>query len=123
MICPMTLNNYNILERANIQVLQVRNLQCELDNRTILQDVEQRLRQGVQHLIVDLSLLTVFNSSALNFLFLAKKRADKLGGNLVITNPTRQFTTVLNVTKLTTFFHQVPTLEDAMMHSHTQAAA
>ena len=115
----MTLNNYNILERANIQVLQVRNLQCEIDNRTILQDVELRLRQGVQYFIIDLSRLTVFNSSALNFLLLAKKRADKLGGNLVITNPTRQFTTVLKVTKLTTFFHQVPTLEDAMMHSHT----
>jgi len=119
----MTLSNYHILERANYQVLQVNNLQCEIDNRTILQDIELRLSNGARNLVVDFSRLTVFNSSALNFLFLAKKRVDKFDGQLVVTNPTKQFTTVLEVTKLTNYFDQLPSLEDAFMHSYTQAAA
>ncbi|MBK8723098.1 MAG: hypothetical protein IPL95_12765 [Saprospiraceae bacterium] len=56
-------------------------------------------------------------------MFLAKKRVDKFDGQLVVTNPTKQFTTVLEVTKLTNYFDQLPSLEDAFMHSYTQAAA
>ena len=58
---------YTISEPDAIQVVEVRNLLSELDNKEILQDIQTRIENGFHKYIVDLSDLKFMNSTRAQF--------------------------------------------------------
>jgi len=105
---------YSISEHNAIQVVEVKDLLNELDNRTILTDVQSRIEKGYNQFIVDLSKLDFMNSVGLNFLISVLTKSRKSGGDLALVNANDQVMKLLEVTKLKTLFNLSPSVEDAV---------
>ncbi len=105
---------YSILERDAVQVLEVQNLFNELDNKEILVDVQNRIEKGFNKFIVDLSKLDFMNSVGLNFLISMMTKSQKSGGEIALANANDQVLSLLEITKLKTFFKLQPSVEDAL---------
>ncbi len=112
---------FNISEHNTIQVLEVKNLLNELDNKKILSEVESRMNDGYNKFILDLSQLDFMNSIGLNFMISMRSKSQKNGGDLAIANAPGQVENLLKVTKLSDFFTLVPSVEDAISQINQDA--
>lgn len=104
---------YAIHEHEAIQVVQVHNLLNELENKAIIQEVEQLVQKGKNAFIVDLSELNFMNSIGLNFLIKMMSTSKETNGFLAIANPNEQVLNLLEITKLKSLFNLTPSVEEA----------
>lgn len=100
--------------KDNIQVLEVKSLLNEYDNKSIMKEVESRISSGWNKFVLDLSNMDFMNSVGLNFLIFMLKRSKTSGGDFAVANASEQIVKLLEVTKLTTLFHLEPSVDDAM---------
>jgi len=107
---------YAIHEHEAIQVVQVNNLLNELENKVILKDVKQRMADGFNEFIVDLSELNFMNSVGLNFLITMMTSSKEKGGNLAVANANEQVIGLLEITKLKKMFTLTQSVEEAFLH-------
>jgi len=105
---------YTISDYNSVQVLAVRGLSNELDQRSILQDVQRRLEQGSKSFVIDLSAEEIMNSVGLNFLLQMYNKSKKSGGQLALVNASDQVVQLLRVTKLNDIFPQANSVEEAV---------
>lgn len=106
--------NYSISQQDAVQIVSVQDLLSEFDNKQILSDIELRLDQGLDKLVVDLSRLDFMNSVGLNFLIALMSRSRKTGISLAVANPSKQVLQLLEMTKLKSFFTLKASVEDAL---------
>lgn len=105
---------YAIHEHETIQVVQVNSLFNELDNQAILEEVKNRIHQGCNDLVVDLSELDFMNSVGLNFLISMMNTSKSAGSSLAVANANEQVIMLLEVTKLKKMFTLTQTVEEAL---------
>lgn len=105
---------YSISEHNAIQVVEVKDLLNEFDNKTILSDVQSRIENGYNRFVVDLTKLDFMNSVGLNFLISVLTKSRKSGGDLALVNANDQVVKLLEITKLKTLFNLSNSVEDAV---------
>lgn len=98
----------------HIQVLQVTSLLNEYDNKSIMKEVDNRIGEGWNKFVLDLSLMNVMNSVGLNFLIFMMKKSQKSGGNFAIANASQNIIKLLEVTKLKSLFQLSTSVDEAM---------
>ncbi len=112
--------NYAIHEHEAIQVVQVNDLLNELENKIILKEVKERMENGSNEFIVDLSELDFMNSVGLNFLISIMTSSKEKGGSLAVANANEQVISLLEVTKLKNMFTLTQTVEEALQNLETK---
>lgn len=98
----------------NVQVVAVRDLLNELDNKVIINEVESCIKNGYRQFVIDLSQLNFMNSVGLNFLLSMMNKSKRSGGTLAVANASEQVVNLLKMTKLDGFFVIQPTIEAAL---------
>ncbi len=98
---------------GHIQILQVNSLLNEYDNKSIMQEVEERISNGWNKFVLDLSLMDFMNSVGLNFLIFMLKKSRNSGGQLAVANASEQVVSLLEVTKLKSMFDLESSVDDA----------
>lgn len=98
----------------DIQVVAVRDLLNEIDNKVIINEVESCIKNGYRQFVVDLSQLNFMNSVGLNFLLSMMNKSKRSGGALAVANASEQVVNLLKMTKLDGFFVIQPTVEAAL---------
>ena len=101
---------YTISEKNTIQVVEVESLFNEIENRVILDEVENRIGKGLNKFIIDLSKLDFMNSVGLNFMISIMTKSRNSGGNMAVANAPEQVLNLLEVTKLRPFFILKPSV-------------
>lgn len=96
-----------------IQVLQVKSLLNEYDNKSIMQEVEDRISSGWNKFVLDLSSMDFMNSVGLNFLIFMLKKSRNSGGQFAVANASEQIVNLLEVTKLKPMFDLESSVDDA----------
>jgi anti-sigma B factor antagonist len=79
----------------------------ELDTSNVAQLYEELaglIREGVRHIAIDLAELQFVDSTGLSALVAAHKRAEALGGELILPSPNRDIRRLFEVTGIDTFF-------------------
>lgn len=105
---------YTISTHDSIQVLEVKSLFNEFDNRIILQEVNQYMEKGFDKLVIDLSHLDFMNSVGLNFLLSLMSKSRNNGSELTLASASDQVIGLLEMTKLRNFFRIRGSVEEAM---------
>ena len=105
---------YTIREQDTIQVLAVKDLLDETNNRQLLQLLQQKMLGGFNKFIVDLSSLDFMNSVGLNFLISVHTKSQQSGGKMAVVNANAQVTKLFEVTKLSPLFQFSPSVEAAL---------
>jgi len=100
--------------KGQIQVLQVKSLLNEYDNKSIMQEVEKHISGGWNNFILDLSTMDIMNSVGLNFLIFMLKKSKSSGGSFTVANASESILKLLEVTKLKSFFHLEASVDEAM---------
>jgi anti-anti-sigma factor len=100
--------------KENIQLLKVQGLFNEIENQQILQEVREGTKDGANSLIFDLSTLQFMNSVGLNLLIQLRTIAQSAGGYLSLVNPPDQVISLLEITKLKSFFRFNKTMDEAI---------
>jgi len=100
--------------KDKIQVLEVKSLLNEYDNKSIMKEVESRISSGWNKFVLDLSNMDFMNSVGLNFLIFMLKKSKNSGGGFAVANASEQIVKLLEVTKLTTLFHLESSVDEAM---------
>lgn len=105
----------------NTQILEVKSLLNEYDNKAIMRAVEERIDSGNNKFVLDLSKMDFMNSVGLNFLISFTKKLKTSGGGLALANASNQIVKLLEVTKLTSFFHLESSVDDALKRLEHQS--
>jgi len=100
--------------KDHTQILQVNSLLNEYDNKSIMQEVDQRIEKGGKNFILDLSKMDIMNSVGLNFLISMMKKSTGTGGRFAIANASENIIKLLEVTKLKSIFQLESSVDDAM---------
>ena len=96
------------------QILEIQSLLNEYDNKAIMHSAEELINKGINKFVLDLSNMDFMNSVGLNFLISFTKKLKNSGGGLALANASQQIVKLLEVTKLKTFFHLEPSVDDAL---------
>lgn len=89
------------------------NLIGETDGLSITESVSDQLAEGKRNFIIDLSQLQHINSSGLGVLITLLTKARKVGGELILAQPSSYIKNLLLITKLDTIFQIYPNIEEA----------
>ena len=112
--------NYSITKAENVQILEVRNLLNEYDNKEILQAVQTKIDEGFSNFVVDLKQIQFMNSVGLNFLITLKARSNDSGGRVAVANASGKVVQLLEMTKLRPIFQVNNSVEEAVAFLLTQ---
>ncbi len=96
--------SYQVAERGSVQVLKIHNLRDELNNRTILQTIDKKIKAGFHNFVLDLSGLKLINSVGINFLIRAFHKAKDEGCQLMLAGIPANVGKLLQITKLDEHF-------------------
>jgi len=105
---------HTISEHNATQIVEVHELLNEIDNKLIFKDIQSRIENGFDNLVLDLSKLDFMNSVGLNFLLMLLRTS---GEKLTVANPSQQVLKLLEVTKLKALFKVAPSVEEALNES------
>ncbi len=105
---------YSLSEQNSTQILAVGNLLDELNNNVILSEVQLRMQNGINNLVVDLAEQEFMNSTGLNFLLKLMNTSRQSGGRLALANASQQVVDLLEITKLKQMFQLQPSVEEAL---------
>ena len=107
--------SFSIKEQAeNIQILEVKDLFDELENKKVLRAASATIERGFNRIIVDLTGQEYMNSVGLNLLISLFTQSKEAGGGLTIVNPSLHILKLMEITKLKSFFTYDRTVEDAL---------
>ena len=101
-------------QNGKIQLLEVQSLLNEYDNKSIMQEVEERISKGWNKYVLDLSKTEFLNSVGLNFLIFMMKKSKNSGGSFAVANASESIVKLLEVTKLKNFFQLEPSVNEAL---------
>ncbi len=90
------------------------NLIGETDGIPITESFSEKLGEGTRQFIIDLKELQHINSSGLGVLITLLTKARKVGGELMLANPSDYIKNLLLITKLNTIFQIHGSMEDAV---------
>ncbi len=97
-----------------IQILEVTDLYNELENKKIVSNVQDKISNGFNRVVLDLGKLSFMNSIGINFLIALRRESQNAGGDLTLVNPSTQVIELLEITKLKSFFRFSHTIDEAM---------
>ena len=80
------------------------NLIGETDGLSITESLNEKLEEGYKQYVIDLEQLQHINSSGLGVLITLLTKARKIGGEVVLANPSAYIQNLLLITKLNTIF-------------------
>jgi len=86
----------------------------ELDTSNVAQLYEELAdltREGVRHIAINLSELEFVDSTGLSALIAVHKRAEAMGGELILLSPNRDIRRLFEVTGIDTYFNLRPRSE------------
>lgn len=104
---------YHLLVSKGIQVLRVQSLLSEYSNRAILEAAQQKIDEGFNQFVLDLTGMPYTNSVGLNFIISLQARCKEQGGDMVVANASTKIMQLLEITKLHDIFHLSNSVEDA----------
>ena len=104
---------YHLLVSKGIQVLRVQSLLSEYSNRAILEAAQQKIDEGFNQFVLDLTGMPYTNSVGLNFIISLQARCQEQGGDMVVANASTKIMQLLEITKLHDIFHLSNSVEDA----------
>jgi anti-sigma B factor antagonist len=90
------------------------NLIGETDGINITESLSEFLDNGEKNFVIDLEGLQHINSSGLGVLITLLTKARKVGGEVVLANPSAYIKNLLLITKLNTIFKIHPNQEQAL---------
>lgn len=98
----------------NVQVLSILTWMLDNDVQPLLKEIEQRLAEGKNRFVIDLSQTELITSMVLGLLIQTLTRARSTGGDVVIANISPKIKQILLVTRLHTTFVVKDNLNDAV---------
>ena len=105
----------------NIGIYQLQgNLIGETDGIPITESINEQIEEGVKRFVIDLQELQHINSSGLGVLITLLTKARKVGGEVVLANPSKYIENLLLITKLNTIF-QIHSSSELAVEAYTQA--
>jgi len=90
------------------------NLIGETDGISITESLNEKLEEGFKQFVIDLNDLQHINSSGLGVLITLLTKARKIGGEVVLANPSSYIENLLLITKLNTIFQIHSSVDDAI---------
>jgi len=90
------------------------NLIGETDGLAMTESLNEKLEEGFKQIIINLSDLQHINSSGLGVLITLLTKARKVGGEVVLANPSTYIQNLLLITKLNTIFQIHTSTEEAI---------
>lgn len=90
------------------------NLIGETDGLSITESLNEKLEEGFKQYVIDLENLQHINSSGLGVLITLLTKARKIGGEVILANPSAYIQNLLLITKLNTIFQVHSTTEEAI---------
>lgn len=78
------------------------------------QEIEQQLQNGNNKLIIDLKNVPLLDSTALGVIIVTMQILQRSGGKLVLLNPQKTVSSILEVTRLTSILEVYETKEAAL---------
>ena len=90
------------------------NLIGETDGLSITESLNEKLEEGYKQYVIDLAELQHINSSGLGVLITLLTKARKVGGEVILANPSDYIQNLLLITKLNTIFQIYPTTQEAI---------
>ncbi len=93
------------------------NLIGETDGLSITESLNERIQEGFKQFVIDLNELQHINSSGLGVLITLLTKARKVGGEVVLANPSAYIQNLLLITKLNTIF-QIHTSTDEAVEAY-----
>ncbi len=90
------------------------NLIGEQDGIDITESFSEKLEEGSRQFVIDLSHLQHINSSGLGVMITLLTKARKLGGEVVLSNPSNYIQNLLVITKLNSIFKVFDDRESAL---------
>ena len=95
---------YVIQKHHNLQVLYVDNLMYETENRNLLNELTEGIKEGKKNLVVSLNQVQFLNSTGLRFLISLLTKTRNSGGDTVLIHVPEQVKKLLVMTKLQSIF-------------------
>lgn len=92
-------------------------IQGKIIGNTVTQfrrEIEQQLQNGNSKLIIDLRNVPLLDSTALGVIIVTLQILQRAGGKLVLLNPQKAVTSILEVTRLTSILEVYETKEAAL---------
>ncbi|MEM6628785.1 MAG: STAS domain-containing protein [Bacteroidota bacterium] len=86
----------------------------ETDGLSITESLNEKLEEGYKQYVIDLEKLQHINSSGLGVLITLLTKARKIGGEVILANPSAYIKNLLLITKLNTIFQVHPTVNEAI---------
>jgi anti-anti-sigma factor len=86
------------------------------DFPSLVQTIDNRIRDGDTHLVVDLHSLPFINSAALGFLIRAQKNVEEEGGELALARVQPAITRILEMAHLDAILPAFKTVEEAVVY-------
>jgi anti-sigma B factor antagonist len=106
--------DFTITQDGIVNIVTLKgSLLADVQTREILDKVSGLVQDGKTNFIVDMNQLKFINSSGLGMLLTCLLKARKNRGDLVLANVPEQVSNLLNITKLSSVFTTVESVEDA----------
>ena len=106
---------YSSDKESNVGIYRLEgNLIGETDGIPITESLSEQLEEGTQQFVIDLSELQHINSSGLGVLITLLTKARKVGGEVILANPSEYIQNLLLITKLNTIFKIYQSEAEAM---------
>ncbi|MFN0203294.1 MAG: STAS domain-containing protein [Bacteroidia bacterium] len=105
---------YTSFKQSNLVVYQLSgSLIGENHGISIVESINQAISEGEKRFVMDLAELQHINSTGLGVLITLLTKARKVGGDLVLANPSKFIQSLLLVTKLNSIFKVFESADDA----------
>lgn len=98
-------NKDNVLIRIQGRILSMH------DAQPLLDEVEEKISEGNQFFILDLSLTEYINSEGLNVLLKILTKTRTVGGETILCQPSEELEKLFIITKLVHIFNVLPSIE------------
>lgn len=110
----------NVTHRGERSVVQLEgDFLSEPEQFKVRERIREIVKEGKNHIVVDLSKIHHINSCGLGSLVCALMTARRAGGDLVLANSTSEVEKIFKLTKLDTVFHTYKNVTDALAEHHT----
>ncbi len=103
-------------QKPAIQILHLDDILSEFENKKVLKAAQERLKKGFNLIVLDMTDLNYINSVGLNLLITLRSKTHEAGGDLAIVNPSEQVISLLEITKLKSFFNLIKSIDEAVEH-------
>lgn len=105
----------SVKERYNAVVLELKgNVLGGLDSSLFKNEINKQIEAGRKNFVIDLSRVSMMNSSGLGILVSGLTSIKNSDGNMKISNPTEKIKSLFMITRLVTIFDTYNSLDEAV---------